>query len=381
MTATILDLSNVINITLQGAPSLLAAPNINTVALISSEVPLDYDAGQAFRIYKNLTDVATDWGTNSNAFAIATAFFSQQPNPLGTNGYLTIIPRLQTPSLETVQAAIVRTINLVYYVGVLVDAIFDNTSLQNLAAYVQGIDKLLFYASATQSDFAPGGVLDLIRQADQTHVRCLYYNDGTPLDTQLMAAAYCARGMSTDFTGSNTATTMNLKSLVGIVADTTLNQTDKDAAIAAGVDVNVNVGGITCLLISGENGWFDEIYNELWFKLALQIAGFNFLRSTNTKIPQTDLGMDGLKNAYRQVCQQAVTNGFLSPGAWTSPDVFGNPQLLIASVAGIGFYVYSSPIALQSQADREDRVAPLVQIAAKAAGAIQKSNVIVAVNL
>lgn len=381
MTATILDLSNVINITLQGTPSLLSAPNINTVALISQEVPLDYDMNQAFRIYKNLTDVGTDWGTDSDAFAIATSFFSQQPNPLGTGGYLTIIPRLQTPSLETIPAAIARTINLVYYAGVIIDEILDNTSLQNLTAYIQGLDKLLFYASATQSDFAPGGVLDLIRQAGQTHTRCLYYNDGTAIDTQKMAAAYSARGMSTDFTGSNTASTMNLKTLVGIAADITINQTSLDAATAAGVDVNVDMGGITCLITSGANGWFDEVYNELWFKLALQTAGFNFLRASNTKIPQTEIGMDGLKNAYRQVCQQAVVNGYLAPGAWTSPDVFGNPNLLITAVLGIGFYIYSSPIALQSESDREDRIAPLVQIAAKSAGAIQKSNVIVSVNL
>ncbi len=156
MTSTILDISNVINVTLLGAPSLLATPNINTIALISQEVPLDYDENQAFRIYKNLTDVATDWGTNSNAFKIATGFFSQQPNPLGTNGYLTIIPRLQTPSLETIEDCIARTINLVYYGGVIIDEILDNGVLTTLAAYIQGIDKLLFYASATKSDFAPG---------------------------------------------------------------------------------------------------------------------------------------------------------------------------------------------------------------------------------
>ena len=128
MTSTILDLSNVINITLQGAPSLLAVPNINTIALISQEVPIVDFGSAAFRIYKNLTDVATDWGTNSDAFAIAPSFFSQQPNPLGTNGYLTIVPRIQTPSLESIQAAIVRTVNLVYYGGIIIDEEIDGTT-------------------------------------------------------------------------------------------------------------------------------------------------------------------------------------------------------------------------------------------------------------
>ena len=381
MTATILDLSNVITVTLLGAPSLLSNPNINTVALFSKEVPLDYGVNEAFRIYKNLTDVGTDWGTSSNAFAIASAFFSQQPNPLGSNGYLTIIPRKQTPSLETTEAAIQRTINSVYYAGILIDEEMDGTTFATLTAYVQGLDKLFFYASSIQSTFAPGGMLDLVRSASKTHSRCLYYNDGTDIDTQAMAAAYASRGMSTNFSGSNTATTLNLKVLNGIAADQTLNQTNVTAAAAAGVDVYVNIGGLSSLLTSGTNQWFDEVYNELWFKLALQVAGFNYLRATNTKIPQTEIGMDGLKNAYRQVCQQGVGNGFIAPGSWTSPDVFGNPQLLLASVLGIGFYVYSTPVSQQSQADREDRIAPLIQIAVKAAGAIHKSNVIVEVNL
>ncbi len=381
MTATILDLANIINVTIQGAPSLLSTPNVNTIALISSEVPLDYDVNQAFRIYKTLTDVATDWGTGSLAFQIATGFFSQQPNPLGTNGYLTIIPRLQTPSLESVEDAIVRTINLVYYAGVLIDGVMDGATFATLAAYVQGIDKLFFYASAIKADFAPGGLLDLLRTRGQTHTRGLYYNDGTAIDTQVMAASYASRGMSTDFSGSLTTQTLNLKVLTGIEPDTTLDETDIEAAQTAGVDVYVNFGGLPSCYTSGKNGWFDEIYNELWFKLALQVAGFNFLRGTNTKIPQTEIGMDGLKNAYRIVCQQAVVNGFLAPGAWTSPDVFGNPPLLLTAVFGIGYYIFSSPLALQPQQDREDRQAPLVQIAVKAAGAIQKSNVIVAVNL
>lgn len=381
MSSTILDLSNVINITIQPTPENLAVPNVNTAGLITQDQPSGWGGTEVFRIYKNATDVGTDFGTGSNTFILATAFFAQQPNPLGTNGYLAIIPRLIAPSLETIQNAIVRTLNSVFYFGVLIDEQLDSVTFGSLTAYIQTLDKILFYASSIQADYAPGGILDQLRTSGKTHTRGLYYNDAVPIDTQGFAAAYCARGLSTDFTGSATTQTMNLKVITNFSADPTIDQTQLQAAFTAGVDVYVDIAGLSRLFTSGANGWFDEIYNELWFKFALQTAGFNFLSQTATKIPQTEAGMEALKNAYRQVCQQAVTNGFIGPGTWNSPDVFGNPANLITAIKDIGFYVYSNPLSSQSEADRQARLAPLVQIAVKTQGAIHKSNVIVNVNL
>jgi hypothetical protein len=107
------------------------------------------------------------------------------------------------------------------------------------------------------------------------------------------------------------------------------------------------------------------------------VAGFNFLAQANTKVPQTESGMDGLKGAYRQVCQQAVSNQYVAPGTWNSGSTFGNLVDFINNITGVGYYIFSSPIATQSQATRQARQAPLVQIAIKEAGAIQESTVIV----
>jgi hypothetical protein len=90
--------------------------------------------------------------------------------------------------------------------------------------------------------------------------------------------------------------------------------------------------------------------------------------------------MDGLKGAYRTICEQAVTNQYCASGAWNSPNVFGNPADLIANVAQRGYYIYSLPVAQQLQANRAARQAPLIQIALKQAGAIQSSSVIVNIN-
>lgn len=131
---------------------------------------------------------------------------------------------------------------------------------------------------------------------------------------------------------------------------------------------------------TGANDYFDNEYANLALKFALQTAGFNYLAQTNTKVPQTEQGMNGLKAAYIAVMEQFVNNGELAPGAWDSSQTFGDPQTFLNNILQKGYYVFSEPVAQQSGAARDTRQAPLVQIAAKRAGAIQSSNVIVIVN-
>lgn len=383
----ILDLANVIDVAILPTPVDLGVPNINTAALFTQEAPT-WVGVDVFRIYKNATDVATDFGANSSAAAIAANFFAQQPNALLTGGYLAIIPRLTSPSLETTQAAIVRTFNLVYYFGVLIDEEMGGSPsvLAALAAYVQSIDKVFYYTSSNINDLQPGSILDLFRTSSQNHDRGLYYgnpikNGANVQQTQMFSAAYAGRALSTAFSGSNTTSTMHLKQLANITPDNTIEQTQLEQAKTAGVDVYVSIAGVPGLFTSGGNEFYDQVYNRLALKFALQTAGFNYLAGTNTKIPQTEPGMEGLKTAYRAVCQQFVNNGFAAPGSWTSPDVFGDPESLIRCIGDIGFYVFSQPIAQQDPTERAERKAPLVQIAIKEAGAIHSSNVIVNVNV
>ena len=386
--APVLDLTNVISVSVLPTATALGVPNVNTAALFAQEAPSGWAIDQAYAIYKNPSAVATDFGLNSSAYAIAAAFFAQTPNPLTTSGYLVIIPRLTAPSLETVQAAILRMKDVVYFFGVLMDeelATSDASAFAALSTYIKTLKKMFFYCSSAVADLQPGSALDLIRQASETYTRCLYHgnallNGASVQQTQIFAAAYAGRALSTDFSGSLTAATMHLKQLSGITPDVTVGQTQLNLAQTAGVDVYVSISGVPELFTSGANDYFDNVYNLLWFSFALQTAGFNYLAGTNTKIPQTEEGMTGLKDAYRKICEQAKSSGVLSGGSWTAPDRFGDPESLLRNVADIGYYVYSQPITQQVPADREARKAPVVQIAAKLAGAVHSSNVIVNVN-
>ena len=239
-------------------------------------------------------------------------------------------------------------------------------------------NKINFIVSNVQSDIE--GAFKDIKDASMKKTRCLFYG-GTETEAKIMMAAYVSRAMSTVFEGSNTTQTMHLKPLVGVTADPVMTETLFEKCKANGVDSYVSIAGIPCVFSTGANGFFDEVFNELWFVNALQTAGFNYLRQTGTKIPQTEAGMTGLKSVYMEVCSRAVNNGFVAPGKWTSPDTFGDPTTFRNNITNLGYYVYSLPVAQQSQADREERIAPLVQIAVKAAGAIHSTNIIVNINL
>ena len=295
---------------------------------------------------------------------------------------ITITPTTATAG-ELLDAAITRTKDLVQYFGLMVDASLaeiGQTDLLAAAAVIQPLNKIGFFVSYTEADIQPGGMVDLLRTGGFTQSRGLYYGDVNGTAAIVMMASYAGRALSTNFSGSNTTQTMHLKDLTGVQPDPSMTQTILDEAIAAGADTYISLQGVPKVFTSGENAYFDQVYNLQWFVGALQVAGFNYLAESSTKIPQTENGMDGLKGAYRNVCEQGVTNQYGAPGAWNSSTTFGNQADLIANVAQRGYYIFSLPISQQSQTARAARQAPLIQIAFKEAGAIQSSTVIVNIN-
>lgn len=295
------------------------------------------------------------------------------------NGSITVTVT-QTTAGETLDDAIVRTQSLVQYFGIIGMVIFSNQDILDAAATVQALNKILFVVSNVAGSIAADGIIDQLRTGNLSQTRGLYYGSSSDEDALNFMAAYAGRGLSTDFSGSNTTSTMHLKDLATIQPDPTMTQTLLNLAQTAGADCYVSLQGVPKVFCSGANQFFDQVYNLQWFVGALQIAGFNFLAQSATKIPQTEQGMDGLKSAYRNICEQAVTNQYSAPGEWNSSTTFGNQANFIANIQQRGYYIFSQPVSQQSQTAREARTAPLVQIALKEAGAIHKSSVIVYVN-
>lgn len=279
---------------------------------------------------------------------------------------------------ETIAAAIARLLPQTFFAGVITNLNLEDAAIESVALAVQPQDMLFLHHCATTTDVA--GIITTVQQDTQQKTRLLPYFTGGQAAANLYKAAYAGRGYSTDYTGSNTVGTMHMKQLSGIAPDANITQTLLNALIIAGGDPYVSIQGYPMVFSTGANDYFDNQYADLALKFALQVAGFNYLAQTNTKVPQTEMGMNGLKSAYIGILNQFINNGELAPGAWNSSQTFGDPQTFLNNITNNGYYVFSQPVAQQSSAARNARQAPLVQIAAKRSGAIQENNVIVLIN-
>ncbi|MBR0541606.1 MAG: DUF3383 family protein [Clostridia bacterium] len=383
-----LSLSNVINVTL--VPSIAGLSEFNTANLLlySTESPIKDFGTDKYRVYYTGSAVAEDFGVNSLTYKMALAVFSQAPNILSNSGALIIA--LKEGSESQVEAFNRLKTTVLFCGWITTDTIANDLSAietESSASVEEATissainaenNKIQFVVSNDSTDV--DGIFTDIKNLGFTKTRCLFYG-GTETEAKIMMASYASKAMSTVFEASLTTQTMHLKPLAGVLPDPVMTETLLTKCKTAGVDSYISIEGVACVFSTGANGFFDEVFNELWFVNAIQVAGFNYLRQTNTKIPQTEYGMTGLKNAYAQVCVRGVNNGFIAPGSWTSSDTFGNPDLFKNNIAVSGYYIYSTPVAQQNKADREARKAPLVQIAVKTAGAIHSTNVMIYVNL
>lgn len=481
----IINISNVVNVTITSLPVGLGIPSVNNLAIFSEDQPSNSDP---FRIYKSATDVETDYGTDSLTTKFAQNIFSQTPNLLSGDGRLIIFPlqssvsatqgdvvtadisanltalkavsdgefnitlngvaedilgldftntstladvaaviQAKLPNVvvsesggqitfkskqsgaistiviaavsggsgtdltaagllnisaatttdgvassgETIQAAIARTESLANYCGILTTLVVEDTKIDAIATAVQSRDMIIGIPFADTTAIA-GKATD-IKDAGQFKTRCILYTEDIEA-AQLMVAGYFGRAFSVNFNGSNTAQTMNLKQITNVTPDGGINQTLYEACKVAGMDVYVSYNGLPGVLSTAGNTYFDRVYNQQQFKFDIQVEGFNYLATTSTKIPQTEAGMDGLKDTYKDVGDKFVVNGFIGRGlTWSSADKFGDPEDFDRNITQRGFYIFSQPIAEQSQVDRDARKAPLVQMAIKEAGSIHES--------
>jgi hypothetical protein len=384
---TMININNVVDISVV-LPQAGAAPySVNNLICFTKDTPV-VSLTDSYAVYSSASDVATAWGSDSSVYTAAVQVFSQSPNIISGGGYFIVVPMLAD---EVLEQAIVRAKALIYFGGCsatftlgvtgptgYTGATGDNLEALRAAAVAQTERKLLFLADSAVGSLSTPGLAYTIEGASQNYARVLHNTDAASL--QKFIWGYASAGMSINFSGVNTTRTMNLKSIVGLTGDAGMTQTILELARTVGADVYPIVAGQSVVLSHGANDFYDDVYNLNWLIGALEVAGFNYLRTTGTKIPQTENGMAGLKGAYRKICLQAVSNGFLAAGTWTGTDTFGDPEDFHRNIVDFGFYIYSAPVATQPNADRLLRQAPVIQIAIKYAGAIHSTDVIVNVN-
>lgn len=370
------DIVNIINVSEQTPTRTLGFYNVNNVMVFTTETPVVDFGTDTFRAYTNVRDVVTDWGSEASVSGIANAMLSQSPSLLAGGGQLLIAPYNQDDQdPETLAEAIVRLSGDVYFGGVVTAQALSDANALAASTACQSLETL-FICPQSSTD-ALTGVFKSIIDAGNSHTKCFLYtiSDETAL---LAAAAYASRGFAVNFNAQNACMTMNLKDLATIGVDTGISQTVYNSCKSLGVDIYCGIEGLPKVISNAPTGglYFDQMFNRMWFRQMAKVQYFNTLAGTATKIPQTESGMNTVKNALRQLCDLAVYNGFLAAGKWNGADKFGNEEDFLRNIADFGYYIYSAPIADQLQTDRAGRKAPVIQIAGKEAGAIHSGSVI-----
>lgn len=270
---------------------------------------------------------------------------------------------------ESLSEAFARVAEKVYF-GQILDTCFrDNASVIQNATNLASSERNYFEVTSSLENIDVLGIALL--QGGFKRAKLVAYGQ-KPIKAKAAIAGALSRALATNYAGSDTCLTMNLKELATISPDDCLNLTYVNKAKAAGVDVYANQGGLSVYFSNkGAGGYVDDMTGSQAFANDLQVAAYNYIRQVGTKVAQTEVGMTGVKNALAKVCRQYVINGFLGKGlVWNGAEKFGNVEDFDRNIFEQAFYIYSLPVAQQSQADREDRIAPLIQLAGKSAGAI-----------
>lgn len=192
------------------------------------------------------------------------------------------------------------------------------------------------------------------------------------------AASWFGRAFTVDFEGSNTAITMMWKQEPGIIGEVlTTQQADTLQAKRCNVFATYNNGAsVTQYGVMSGPAYFDEIHGTDWLAGRIQTDLWNILYQL-PKVAQTDKGVNVLVAGCEGGLSRAVTNGLLAPGQWNGP---GFGKIATGDDLPKGWYLFADMVANQSQADREARKSPLIQIAAKFAGAIHTVDVLISYN-
>lgn len=248
-----------------------------------------------------------------------------------------------------------------------------------IAAYIQGAGNKHIYGITTQETAAllstdTTSIGYLMKQLGYTRT-CYQYSSSSPY----AIASLFGRILTTDFTANNTVITLMYKQEPGVAPE------DLTSSQAAALDANyynyfAKYNNNTAIIANGQmasGNYFDEVYGTDWLANYIQTNVYNVLYQSPTKIPQTDPGTHILVTTIEASCSQAVNNGLLAPGVWDSQ---GFGDLRQGSLLSKGYYVYAPPVATQASADRAARKSVPIQVAAKLAGAIHKSNILINVN-
>lgn len=344
-------------------------------------------AGNSFTLAKSGSNLSVSGatlsgGTNASSVAYATTGAGQDVSVLmGLTSALALplVPGYDAESALNAVVACDAASKDWYGMGFASSVQPSDGDYLEIAAFIEADPITRMFGVTTEST----GVLTTQVSNDiASEMKALNYEQSFVMYSSTNAyAAFAIFGnlLTTNLTGSNTFKTMMYQQAVGIAAES-LTDSQANALETKRCNVFVAYDNDTSIVQYGTMAgpvFIDETFGTDALANAIQTAFYNVLYTAGTKIPQTDQGDQQFAVAMSQVCQQFVANGFLAPGAWNAP---GFGQLSEGQYLKLGYYIYMTPLAQQSEADRAARKAPPFQIAAKLAGANQTGQVLITIN-
>ena len=378
--------SGSIAVTIDGTPRTGSAINLSGATTLPGVAALVQAALAAWAtvtwdaVYQRFVIKSITTGTGSSV-GYATA--SSLVTPMGLSQAAGASTPVTGSALETPVACATRLANAAtdWYGFAFADSSLSTAQHQAVAAFLESASPSRLYGvSLTDSAILDGtSTTDLpylLKASSYRRTLTQYTSNANPFAP---IASVLAKALTVNYNGNNTALTLKFKTLPGVVGEY-LSASQAAALEFKNCNVYVNYNNGVAILEQGvvANGTFiDEVVNLDWLQNAIQTDVFNLLYQSPTKIPQTDDGMHAIITTIENRLEGAVNNGVLAPGRWNT-NGFG--QLAQFDYLSKGYYVYAPPIATQAQTDRETRAAPLIQIAAKMAGAVHHSDILINVN-
>jgi hypothetical protein len=255
----------------------------------------------------------------------------------------------------------------------------DDTDHQEVATFLESTVSPHFYGVTTDD-------VNCLNDQDTTNIAYILQSMGLNKTAVQYSStnpnAVCsllARILTTRWSGGNTAITLMWKQQPTILPEI-LTSSEADVLMRNNCNVLAEYQNGVSLIqygICAGGQFIDTVIGADALSLDIQTEVFNTMYSNTSKIPQTNGGMTKLCAAAEAACIRFIDNGYLAAGVWNTSGFGG---LDTGEWLAKGFYVYAARIETQSAADRAARRAPLLQVAAKAAGAIHTADVLITVN-
>ena len=295
----------------------------------------------------------------------------------GSGGTLTQGKASSVLPIETKVASLSALKSKINFKGGVFTDLLTDAEVPLVAAWSKANQTIIYnvFSGSTYLALSPANPVWAVKLASQSSFRCLYSKSGN----RLLAATYMARTHTVNFNAENSAITMNLKTL-NVPAEG-YEQTEINAAKRVGLDLYISIKDTPVVLTSGANDFVDNVYNIYAYIDAIQTDNFNVLKATGTKLAQITRDVNRLVASCEKTSRGFARAGVFAPGAWSSPDSFGNLATFNRNIEQFGFYVLAGLLRDQPQSGRADRKSPPLQIAVKNAGAIHSADIIINFNL